>query len=384
MDALLHRSSRVLAGLFFSVGMTHSNAASFDCTKASTQVEYAICGNPTLSALDEQLSRTYRQALAQDPQVRSRQLAWLRGPREQCSANVVCLTAAYQQQLDALNGVSSSVPAAARVAAPVAAPVIAPTAPAMAADNPIPILFDPKYFYNVQGLLSESAWRDPQAKLFGKPVLQWDDADFEYLKYRLEQQKMAELQEARNWYAQRNLQNDPTQDSTYRLRTEAMQKVIDGIPRFKYWIAQANGEQRARHQAQQLQAQAEQQATLAREQAQAVALQEQHQQTQLRQESQARGQWLLWTGLLLAAILGGFVWHRFIRHRCPSCKSLNFDCTGHKEMDRFKGRIKVHEKNSRGTNTRFMSTTFVINRYDYECAECDHAWSEKRKEELGA
>ena len=50
----------------------------------------------------------------------------------------------------------------------------------------------------------------------------------------------------------------------------------------------------------------------------------------------------------------------------------------------FKGRIKVREKNSRGTNTRFMNTTFVINRYDYACDECDHAWSEKKKEELGA
>ena len=380
MDALFRRSPRVLSGLFLALGMAQGNAASFDCAHASTLVEYAICGNPRLSALDEQLSLTYRAALAQDAQVRTRQLAWLRGPREQCSANVTCLLRVYEQQLAALNGVPSG--QTAEMPAHVAHSTA--SAPVLAADNPIPILFEPKYFYSVQGVLSESAWRDPQGKLFGKPVLSWDNDDFDYLKYRLEQQKEVELHEAREWNTQRNLANDPNQDSTYRLRVEALQKVIDGIPRFKYWIAQATSEQHALQQARQQQALAQQQADLAQEQARALALQEQQQQAVAHQERQARGQWLFWIGLVFAAIVAGWVWHRFIRHRCPSCKSLNVHCTGQAELDRFKGRIKVREKNSRGTNTRFMNTTFVINRYDYACDECDHTWSEKKKEELGA
>ncbi|WP_332728304.1 hypothetical protein [Pseudomonas sp. ESBL9] len=80
--------------------------------------------------------------------------------------------------------------------------------------------------------------------------------------------------------------NDPNQDSTYRLRVEALQKVIDGIPRFKYWIAQATNEQHARQQ----QALAQQQADLAQEQARALALQERQQQAVAHQERQARGQ----------------------------------------------------------------------------------------------
>ncbi len=40
-----------------------SCAASFDCAKASTQVERLICSDESLSKLDEQLSGSYKQAL---------------------------------------------------------------------------------------------------------------------------------------------------------------------------------------------------------------------------------------------------------------------------------------------------------------------------------
>lgn len=381
MDALVSKFSWAVAGLLGGLGMAQGQAASFDCARASTQVEYAICGNPALSALDEELSRTYRQALALDPQVRGLQLAWLRGPREKCSANVVCLIGTYKQQLEALREVSGS--AQSLGAQGVSRPAVTPVQPVLAADNPIALLFDPKLFYTSAGLLSESAWSSPQTKLFGKPIGQWNDADFDYLKYRLEQQIQAELQEAGAWNTQHNLQHDPNQDSTYRLRADALNKVIESIPRFKYWIAQANAEQRLKQQAQQQQVLVEQQAQIAREQAHAQAVAEQQQQVVAREHSQARVQYVFWIGLIMAAVLGGYVWHRFFRARCPACNTLDFDCTGQAELDRYKGRVKVREKNSRGTNTRYMSTTFVHNRYDYQCNGCNHVWSEKRKEELG-
>lgn len=42
-------------------------AASFDCQKASTEIEHKICDNERLSKLDEQLSSTYSNALKANP-----------------------------------------------------------------------------------------------------------------------------------------------------------------------------------------------------------------------------------------------------------------------------------------------------------------------------
>lgn len=42
-------------------------AASFDCQKASAEIEHKICDNELLSKLDEQLSSTYSNALKANP-----------------------------------------------------------------------------------------------------------------------------------------------------------------------------------------------------------------------------------------------------------------------------------------------------------------------------
>ena len=55
-------------------------AASFDCTKARSKVERAICSDPELGKLDEQLAVAYKSALAAHPlpsYVRARQRDWL-------------------------------------------------------------------------------------------------------------------------------------------------------------------------------------------------------------------------------------------------------------------------------------------------------------------
>ncbi|MFN7650236.1 MAG: lysozyme inhibitor LprI family protein [Acidobacteriota bacterium] len=56
-------------------------AASFDCAKARSMVEKAICNDPELSKLDEELAGAYKSALATHPlpsYVRARQVDWLR------------------------------------------------------------------------------------------------------------------------------------------------------------------------------------------------------------------------------------------------------------------------------------------------------------------
>ena len=79
-----------------------THAASFDCAKAGTTVERQICGDPTLSRMDEQLNKVYREALATGPKpelLTSVQRDWLKDVRNQC-ANVQCLRDAYQSRLD--------------------------------------------------------------------------------------------------------------------------------------------------------------------------------------------------------------------------------------------------------------------------------------------
>ncbi|QEI07654.1 DUF1311 domain-containing protein [Pigmentiphaga aceris] len=82
-----------------------ANAASFDCAKASTFVEHHICADPSLSALDERLSKVYRQVVDASPRpdaVRAEQRTWLREVRNGCTTPQ-CVSQAYSVRLDKLN-----------------------------------------------------------------------------------------------------------------------------------------------------------------------------------------------------------------------------------------------------------------------------------------
>lgn len=74
--------------------------ASFDCAKAATKVEKMICANPELSALDENLSKTFKEALkATDDkeQLKKEQFAWMK-ERNKCQ-DVECLKIEYENRL---------------------------------------------------------------------------------------------------------------------------------------------------------------------------------------------------------------------------------------------------------------------------------------------
>lgn len=71
--------------------------ASFDCSKASTPFERAICDNPDLSALDERLAKTYATAAGglSEPaleQLRIGQRSWLTYAQQACTRNAEPLT----------------------------------------------------------------------------------------------------------------------------------------------------------------------------------------------------------------------------------------------------------------------------------------------------
>jgi uncharacterized protein len=84
-----------------------AQAASFDCTKAATQVETAICANSELSGLDETAARYYRNAQEALPGagacLLADQRAWLQ-VRNRC-ADPACLKQAYLNRLAELDKV---------------------------------------------------------------------------------------------------------------------------------------------------------------------------------------------------------------------------------------------------------------------------------------
>ena len=78
-----------------------SHASSFDCASATSKTEKAICGDPSISDLDEKLGERWRSTLAQvpDPQaLKIDQRQWLKS-RNACGALTACLRRQYLMRL---------------------------------------------------------------------------------------------------------------------------------------------------------------------------------------------------------------------------------------------------------------------------------------------
>ncbi len=89
--------------------VTTSQAASFDCLKASTKIEKLICDNVELSKLDEDLSKAYLLSL-QRSDVKQKavqsQREWLRDRRNTCESSE-CLKKAYETRIKEVGLMSS-------------------------------------------------------------------------------------------------------------------------------------------------------------------------------------------------------------------------------------------------------------------------------------
>lgn len=72
-------------------------AASFDCNKANTEAEMAICTNPELSALDELMSTVWRDE-ARTHLEAAIQKKWL-NKRDECATSKRCLLEAFIERL---------------------------------------------------------------------------------------------------------------------------------------------------------------------------------------------------------------------------------------------------------------------------------------------
>ncbi|WP_175672745.1 lysozyme inhibitor LprI family protein [Burkholderia ambifaria] len=98
------RSVMMLAVLTMAPMAAH--AAGFDCTKAASPTEKAICADPGLSSLDGQLATAWKKALAKGGDtaaLKAAQLQWLK-QRDRCGNDVLCVGDRYRERLASLNG----------------------------------------------------------------------------------------------------------------------------------------------------------------------------------------------------------------------------------------------------------------------------------------
>lgn len=104
---------RLAVYIAFACGVKPAFAASFDCTKAGSDIEHAICDTPALSELDSTLDNHYARAMADLPvdqasALRIEQRAWLK-KRNACTSNAselkTCLETTMKARATALEEV---------------------------------------------------------------------------------------------------------------------------------------------------------------------------------------------------------------------------------------------------------------------------------------
>ena len=91
---------RVFSLLILAAFVSTAHAVSFDCQKAKTFTEKAICQNPELSALDDELDGLYQAAAAnsKNPKaLRKQEDKWLK-ERDACQTEG-CVKKAYQKRI---------------------------------------------------------------------------------------------------------------------------------------------------------------------------------------------------------------------------------------------------------------------------------------------
>ena len=91
----------LLISLMLVVGVPSTTvAASFDCDRAATETEIAICSDPELSALDELMGALWVTLESSDREV-AKQRTWLE-QRDDCGANKGCSVSLYRSRIEDL------------------------------------------------------------------------------------------------------------------------------------------------------------------------------------------------------------------------------------------------------------------------------------------
>ena len=100
--------------LFASSLLSTAGAASFDCTKSDLAAdEKAICDNRDLNDQDVKMATTFDiltqlMAMGARDTLRDEQSQWLK-KRQECAADVACLTGAYEERMKRLGEAFQSI-----------------------------------------------------------------------------------------------------------------------------------------------------------------------------------------------------------------------------------------------------------------------------------
>lgn len=89
---------------FSPASILYADYASFDCNKATTVTEKAICADPELSALDNHMAKLYahaRGSTSMGDTYETKQLQWLKN-RNKCKSDKQCLLKSYDNILNQL------------------------------------------------------------------------------------------------------------------------------------------------------------------------------------------------------------------------------------------------------------------------------------------
>lgn len=364
MKFIEFRASVRLLTTLLALTVSYAHAASFDCTKARSQVEHLVCDTPALSQLDETLATTYRAALSNDPASRQRQLTWLRETRDRCN-DAPCLAAAYQTQIQAMG---ASPPAA----------MPTPTTQTNPAPPALQLACPPDW-----NALADIDGPNPERVIMGLKAREWRKEHIDMV-----------LAKTKECQSSNGVPESVKKAEFVDIQTRAYPNAVAAIDRRDQRLLQES--QRAQQVAQPSVVEVPPQGTqastapqlsereLARQQRDAEFTQQVARNAEIdaqRQFERSRNEKLWIAGGILVAILAAWFWNKFIRNRCPKCKSTDFDTTDVSEVDRWRGTKKVTETHSRGSRTRHVSTTFVKNVYSYRCRSCQTEWAIEKKEE---
>ena len=88
----------------FTMG-THAAAASFNCHKASTSIEKAICDDRYLSELDGKMGHLYHKAKKYQHDLPKYQKEWIRNRNHECGANTDCLYKWTENRIENFNNI---------------------------------------------------------------------------------------------------------------------------------------------------------------------------------------------------------------------------------------------------------------------------------------
>ncbi len=347
-----------------------SPTASFDCKKASSQVEHLVCGSSSLASLDSSLAAAYKVALGRDPSAREQQIAWLRDTRNRC-ADVECLTTAYQEQIHVMRG-TESVATIANMPQPM---------PVAQIGSPLTCPIDWSALADISG-------PNPDKLILGIKARDWNKAQVDQLLVQeAECQRVSTDPDTVKKVGQKDLLSRVYPNALAALERRDQQLQREAL-RQQQEVARALQADQEQQQERKREAaistyRTEQEAQrLQREAASIQRAEQEVKQQAKRQEAQKEQNMLLAALAAVAAAIGGWFWNKFIRNRCPKCKSTDFDTTKVSEVDRWRGSKKVTEQHSRGTRTRYISATYVKKVYNYRCNSCQTGWSVSAKEEL--